>query len=433
MKKLLLFLLLLNSHLCILAQSLSVEKKLVYARMLDCSQTISDNNGNPCAKIIIETSLKNVDIVGGYIINEVSTTNNGYEFYVSVPKKEGQFITLFHDEFNSISIPLWVDSPLKGGAEYVLTLNRGADTSMKSLYAHSNVETVDLSSLKTSIANDMSEMFLGCTNLKKLDLSKFDTSNVRDMNSMFYGCDGLINLDLSSFNTSKVTNMYRMFCECSQLKEINVRSFNTSRVANMSCMFGGCKNLTSLDLSNFNTSNVIDMSAMFNGCERLTSLDLSNFNTSKVTDMSGMFACFMGSNLLSLNLSNFNTSKVINMSSMFCSCEKLSTIDLSSFDTSMVTSMSDMFCQCSSLTSLDLSNFNTSNVTDMSGMFNLCENLEVLDLSNFCINTEETYMMFSRCNRLQTIKVTNCNRQTIEKLKSALRNEGIDKQVRFIY
>ena len=261
MKKLLLFLLLLNSHLCILAQSLSVEKKLVYARMLDCSQTISDNNGNPCAKIIIETSLKNVDIVGGYIINEVSTTNNGYEFYVSVPKKEGQFITLFHDEFNSISIPLWVDSPLKGGAEYVLTLNRGADTSMKSLYAHSNVETVDLSSLKTSIANDMSEMFLGCTNLKKLDLSKFNTSNVRDMNSMFYGCDGLINLDLSSFNTSKVTNMSLMFSafDESHLSYVDLRSFDTSNVTDMSAMFQGCSSLLSIDLRNFNTSQVTNM------------------------------------------------------------------------------------------------------------------------------------------------------------------------------
>ena len=199
MKKLSAILLLLLPT-CMFAQNLEIEKSLVFVKMLDEDKTVLDNNGNPCAKIVIKTVLKDVDIVGGYILSEIANTESGYEFFVSVPKRQGQYITMFHDEFNSISIPLWVDSPLKGGAEYVLTLNRGADTSMKSLYAHSNVETVDLSSLKTSIANDMSEMFLGCTNLKKLDLSKFNTSNVRDMNSMFYGCDGLINLDLSSFN-----------------------------------------------------------------------------------------------------------------------------------------------------------------------------------------------------------------------------------------
>ena len=119
MKKLLAILLLLLPT-CMFAQNLEIEKSLVFVKMLDEDKTVLDNNGNPCAKIVIETALKDVDIVGGYILSEIVNTDSGYEFFVSVPKRQGQYITMFHDEYNSISIPLWVDSPLKGGAEYVL-------------------------------------------------------------------------------------------------------------------------------------------------------------------------------------------------------------------------------------------------------------------------------------------------------------------------
>ena len=415
MKKLLAIILLLLPT-CMFAQNLESKKSLVFVKMLDEDKTVLDNNGNPCAKIVIETALKDVDIVGGYILSEIVNTDSGYEFFVSVPKRQGQYITMFHDEFNSLSIPLWLDSPLKGGAEYVLTLKGGASISMKGLYGNSDAETIDLSSLNTSIANDMSGMFDDCQSLKSLDLSNFNTSNVTNMSDMFSDCDSLTSLNLSNFNTSNVTDM--------------------------SGMFAGCENLTSLDLSNFNTSNVTNMSSMFDRCESLTSLDLSNFNTSNVTNMSRMFSdC---DSLTSLNLSNFNTSNVTDMSEMFDGCENLTSLDLSNFNTSNVTDMSKMFDGCENLISLDLSSFNTANVTRMCYMFAGCKNLVTLDISNFnmIVDEEEIHefykcnileTMFRECNKLKTIKVTNCNQQTIEKLRFALREAGIEKQVRFIY
>ena len=150
MKKFLAILLLLLPT-CMFAQNLEIEKSLVFVKMLDEDKTVLDNNGNPCAKIVIKTALKDVDIVGGYILSEIVNTESGYEFFVSVPKRQGQYITMFHDEFNSLSIPLWLDSPLKGGAEYVLALKGGASISMKGLYGNSDAETIDLSSLNTSI------------------------------------------------------------------------------------------------------------------------------------------------------------------------------------------------------------------------------------------------------------------------------------------
>ena len=229
MKKLLAFLLLLLPT-CMFAQNLESKKSLVFVKMLDEDKTVLDNNGNPCAKIVIKTVLKDVDIVGGYILSEIANTDSGYEFFVSVPKRQGQYITMFHDEFNSLSIPLWLDSPLKGGAEYVLTLNSGANISMKILYAHSDAETIDLSSLNTSIANDMSGMFFDCRSLKSLDLSNFNTSNVTNMSRMFFDCQSLTSLDLSNFNTSNVTNMSEMFGNCNKLKTIKVTNCNQQTI-----------------------------------------------------------------------------------------------------------------------------------------------------------------------------------------------------------
>ena len=139
MKKIIAILLLLLPT-CMFAQNLESKKSLVFVKMLDEDKTVLDNNGNPCAKIVIKTVLKDVDIVGGYILSEIANTESGYEFFVSVPKRQGQYITMFHDEFNSLSIPLWLDSPLKGGAEYVLTLKGGASISMKGLYGNSDAE-----------------------------------------------------------------------------------------------------------------------------------------------------------------------------------------------------------------------------------------------------------------------------------------------------
>ena len=291
--------------MCLSAQDLDAGKSLVFVKMQYSDNNVLDNNGNPCAKIVVETSIKGMDIVGGYIISEITSTSKGYEFYVSVPKRQGQYITFFHDEFNSLSIPLWIDGALTGGAEYALHINKIANVSMESFYANSGMTSLDLSSLRTSMVINMRQMFSRCGKLTRLDLRNFDTSNVRDMSGMFEKCSegiegafdfpseysGLQSLDLSSFNTSNVTDMSRMFSWCSALKSLNVSSFNTANVTDMSEMFAECYVLTTLNLSSFNTSKVTNMHRMF-GCftvagrqGRIKVLDLSSFKTSTVRDM----------------------------------------------------------------------------------------------------------------------------------------------------
>ena len=178
------------------------------------------------------------------------------------------------------------------------------------------------------VANyNMSSYFLNFSNLTSIDLSYLDTSLVTDMSMMFCGSTNLTTLDLSSFDTANVTTMHYMFCN--------------------NIIFGTPMNLTKITFGEeFNTSKVISMTGMFGGCTKLTELDLSFFNTTNVTNMAQMFAhC---NSLSTLNLSNFNTLKVTDISSMFQNCYALTELDLTSFDTSNVTNYSNMFSNANS-------------------------------------------------------------------------------------
>ena len=304
----------------------------------------------------------------------------------------------------------------------------GSPSARQMFYQCSNLATVDLTGLDTSLVTDISQMFEGCKALKSADLSGFDTSQVDNMAGLFDRCESLESVDLSGFDTSQVVDMSSMFSDCYVLASLDVSSFDTSQVTDMSLMFSNCEKLTSLDVSAFDTSQVTGMYSMFFGCESLLSLDVSNFNTSQVTTMFRMFSwceslktidlsCFdtsqvttmermfeMCSSLASLNLSGFNTSQVTNMFSMFSSCPNLVSLDLSSFDTSKVENMYGMFDCCLKLASLDLSNFDTSQVTNMSSMFFGCRKLVSLNLSSFDTSkVTKMTSMFSSCDRLQTV------------------------------
>lgn len=126
-------------------------------------------------------------------------------------------------------------------------------------------------------------MFNGCTNLTSVNLKNLDTSIITDMGGMFWDCSSLKSLDLTSFDTSNVANMTAMFKRCTSLTSLDLGSFDTSNVREMDFMFDKCQSLTTLDLSRFETSNAEYLHGMFRGCSGLTVLDLSSFDLSKVT------------------------------------------------------------------------------------------------------------------------------------------------------
>lgn len=243
-------------------------------------------------------------------------------------------------------------------------------------------------------------------NCRYADLRKFFFEGYNmELSGMFWGSKNLEWVDIPYLNTYKTTKMDKMFYDCS--------------------------GLTYLDVSNWNTSQVTDMESMFQGCRSLTSLDVSKWDTSKVKHMNNMF--MVCKSLTSLDVSNFDVSQIIYMSSMFQGCSNLTSLDVSKWDTSKFVYMKSIFAFCSALTSLDLSNWNTSNVTDMSELFRECRRLSSLDLSNWDTSkvTEMRYM-FEYCTALKTITMKNCTTETIDKIKSALQEAGIQNQVQII-
>lgn len=304
---------------------------------------------------------------------------------------------------------------------------------LESEYAFSGcvaLESIDLTGIDTSHADDFEQMFINCRSLKTLDLSSFTFDSAKwisslfegcsslesiilsdnfggyetkDFKCLFQGCTNLKNIDLSKLQLENKESFYGMFAGCESLETVDVTGWVRTSVTNIARMFEGCKSLKTLDLSSWNTSAVNNMGGLFQGCSALKSIDLSGFNTVQVTDMNRMFC---GTGLTTLNLSSFNTSKVTNMERMFSQSSSLvGIIGLDKFVTSEVTSMEGMFHECSSLSSIDLTSFDTSNVTRMENMFWRCSNLETIDITMFNTSKVGNFEgMFGYCEKLREIK-----------------------------
>ena len=202
---------------------------------------------------------------------------------------------------------------------------------------------------QVSFTGDCSELFKDFTNCTSMDLNSVNTSNATNMSSMFENCSNLSSLNISSWNTSNVTNMSSMFNVCSGLSSLNISSWNTSNVTDMSRMFSYCRIVNNpLDLSGWNTGNVTNMSNMFSGFSSTSPLNLSGWNTSRVTDM---FSMFMGCTMIqSINLAGWNSGNVTEMNTMFAMCNQLTTIYVTtSWSTKKVVSSPTMFMTCNNL------------------------------------------------------------------------------------
>ena len=130
------------------------------------------------------------------------------------------------------------------------------------------------------------------------------------------------------------------------------------------------------------------------------------------------FTLYVPQNMTSIEgLKNLNTEIVTNMNSMFTMCSSLTELDLSSFNTSNVTNMNGMFLGCNKLQTLDLTSFDVSKVTDMRMMFGSCSNLTTIYCTNDWskgISHDDSYIMFSGCNKLVGGQGTTFNSNVID-------------------
>ncbi|MBO4721903.1 MAG: BspA family leucine-rich repeat surface protein [Muribaculaceae bacterium] len=263
-----------------------------------------------------------------------------------------------------------------------------------------NCTSMELNSVFTREATNMSKMFQGCSSLTTLEISDWNTENATNMSSMFDGCGRLTSLDISDWNTENVTDMSYMFQTCFSLSSLNISNWNTANVTNMSNMFSSCGDTyapPSLDLSGWDTGNVTNMNLMFYAC-RFSSLNLSGWDLSKVGYLGSIFS---GSTYLtSLDLSGWNTSNVTLITNLFLSCTFLKTINLAGWDISKVTGMGGMFLDCHNLTTIYAStSWYAGNVPAnyTTNMFNNCTSLVGGMGTTFDSNyTDKTYARIDR-------------------------------------
>lgn len=252
-------------------------------------------------------------------------------------------------------------------------------------YNKSNLRSIDLTGLDTSLTTNMWRMFRDTSSLNTLNFGNdFDTSNVENMQAMFEGC-ALSQLDVSSFDTKNVTTMRGMFARQPNISELDLSTFDTGSLETIIDMFNGSTNLTSLDLSGWDLSNVTSYESWI---ANTGAVDIDLSNGTGMADMSGFFA---NSKAKSINLTNFDSQSTTNMSNLFAGSSNLTSVIMNNVDTSNVTNMSGMFSSCTKLESLDLSNLNTQSLTDISSMFAGSNKLTFLDLSGWDLSDVISY------------------------------------------
>lgn len=103
----------------VFGQTLEVTSPLSLFGSVPASTVPTDNNGKPCAKIIVNLPIKDAVITGSYIVGEVTYNAGRYEFFVAIPRKEGVKVTVRHENYQAVDIPLWCDGqPLVGREAY---------------------------------------------------------------------------------------------------------------------------------------------------------------------------------------------------------------------------------------------------------------------------------------------------------------------------
>lgn len=170
--------------------------------------------------------------------------------------------------------------------EELSNLDTSKLTSMKYMFAYTNLVDLDLSNFNTENVESMEQMFFYNRKLTNLNLKNINTDKVLTFHQTFYYCDSFVELDLSNFNTENATNMTMMCSKCLKLENIiGLNKFNTSKVETMTDMFDSCK-FSKIDISSFSSESLRSNQGMFGSCTNLTTLIINNPNLFKMTSTS---------------------------------------------------------------------------------------------------------------------------------------------------
>ncbi|MBO4919673.1 MAG: BspA family leucine-rich repeat surface protein, partial [Erysipelotrichaceae bacterium] len=223
------------------------------------------------------------------------------------------------------------------GNTYSGTVYTGIETNSRNGAFNTNVRSVRIADGQAIKPKDTRYWFYNCSNLTSVDLSRLDTSIDTTFQALFYGCTSLRSIDVSTWDTRKIETMDMMFRDCSSLESLDLSSFRTPNLRVLRWTFIFCRNLKSLDLSSFDTSKVVSFQSCFEGLTSLKSLDISNFDVSGAVQgnnygsiSASLYGVFKNSSALEyLDISGMTiTNKSASMSDFFLSTRAISTIVL---------------------------------------------------------------------------------------------------------
>ena len=258
-----------------------------------------------------------------------------------------------------------------------------------------NIINIDLSKFDFSNVINTSMMFAYCQKVKSLKFpSNITINTIQNMNSMFYNCYELESLDLSSFRTTELGNISSIFNGCNSLVYLDLSNWEFRNIIFSKAIFDNLPSLKHLKLCKVN-SYLSSMRYVFSKLKYIISLDLSDFYTSNIIDMYGMF--LNSTKLKYLDLTNFDTREVQIMWFMFDGCSSLTSLDLSSFDTSKVTDFDVVFRNLYSLNYIKL-NFNLNSMVYKYSIFEGTSDFQ------YCIIDESKMIYFY--NLIKSLKNT---------------------------
>ena len=107
-----------------------------------------------------------------------------------------------------------------------------------------------------------------------------------------------------------------------------------------------------------------------------------------------------------LDLTDIDISELDNLSSIFGILNNVEVVDISGWDTSNVTTMAYIFSHCIKLKKIiGIENLDVSKLEKTNFMFSGCENLVELDLTNWNpVSLQNARQMFYNCSNLKIIK-----------------------------
>ncbi len=130
----------------------------------------------------------------------------------------------------------------------------------------SSLEEIDISGLNVQNITDVSCMFVAprLKTIKGLSVFK-NNHSITDFKFMFR-CPSLTSLDVSSLNTENAVNLSAMFSDCKQLQSLDLRNFDTSKAKKMDYMFQYCPKLRYVYVSDKWDTSSANTEYMFLGC-----------------------------------------------------------------------------------------------------------------------------------------------------------------------